>query len=425
MKIKILVTGFLSILSVAAFAQKGALNEAKDDYEKYNVEKSNKLTAIQGAKDLAEAKADIDKASVNEKTANLPLTWAVKGGVYSSLTLLDTIPATSIVNFKIADQALTKAKSLDSAKQENKQLIHDSYLNLVQYEFNAGRADFQNKKFVDAYHAFDYYRQILPEDTTAIYTTGLAAANAASSDPKYYPIAIASYNNLLTKNYSLNANIYFDLASLYLTTKDTTNAMKIAGEGVAKYPNDNALRKREIEIGLQSGKQELVIDKITAAIAADPKNKTLYYYQGLTYSQAAEAINDKESKTKDPVAKKALEDQKLTNYSKAADSYKQAVALDPDYFEANLNLGYVLLNPAIDMYNTANKLPANQQKEYEAEVAKANAQFELSKPYLQKAVDLNPKSVDALRNLKTYYLGKQDMVNANKIQKQIEALGGQ
>ena len=201
--------------------------------------------------------------------------------------------------------------------------------------------------------------------------------------------------------------------------------MKIAGEGVAKYPNDNALRKREIEIGLQSGKQELVIDKITAAIAADPKNKTLYYYQGLTYSQAAEAINDKESKTKDPVAKKALEDQKLTNYSKAADSYKQAVALDPDYFEANLNLGYVLLNPAIDMYNTANKLPANQQKEYEAEVAKANAQFELSKPYLQKAVDLNPKSVDALRNLKTYYLGKQDMVNANKIQKQIEALGGQ
>jgi len=66
-------------------------------------------------------------------------------------------------------------------------------------------------------------------------------------------------------------------------------------------------------------------------------------------------------------------------------------------------------------------MPTNQQKAYEAAVAKANAQFDESKPYLQKAVDLNPKSVDALRNLKTYYLGKQDMAHANALQKQIEA----
>ena len=57
-------------------------------------------------------------------------------------------------------------------------------------------------------------------------------------------------------------------------------------------------------------------------------------------------------------------------------------------------------------------------------LAKAKADFAAAQPYLQKAVDLNPKSVDALNNLKTYYLGVQDMVNANKIQKQIEALGG-
>ena len=48
--------------------------------------------------------------------------------------------------------------------------------------------------------------------------------------------------------------------------------------------------------------------------------------------------------------------------------------------------------------------------------------MEVAKPYLLKAVEINPKSADALTNLKAYYLVQQDMVNANKIQKQIEAL---
>jgi hypothetical protein len=55
-----------------------------------------------------------------------------------------------------------------------------------------------------------------------------------------------------------------------------------------------------------------------------------------------------------------------------------------------LNLGYVIISPAIDAYNAANKLPTNQQKAYDAAMAKANAQFDLAKPYLLKAVELNP-----------------------------------
>jgi hypothetical protein len=102
--------------------------------------------------------------------------------------------------------------------------------------------------------------------------------------------------------------------------------------------------------------------------------------------------------------------------------YKKAVEIDPNYFEAYLNLGYVTISPAIDQYNAANQIPTNKQKEYDAAVAKANAQFNLSKPYLLKASELNPKSVEALNNLKMYYLGTKDNVNANKIQKQIEGL---
>ena len=150
---------------------------------------------------------------------------------------------------------------------------------------------------------------------------------------------------------------------------------------------------------------------------------------GITYSQIGEAyaVQVKNNQTKRSGYSKASaseQKQDTINYSKAAEQYKKALAIDPNYFEANMNLGYVLINPAIDEFNAANKLPTNQQKEYEAATAKAKADFAAAQPYLQKAVDLNPKSVDALNNLKTYYLGVQDMVNANKIQKQIEALGG-
>lgn len=423
MKIKLLMTGLLGLISVAALAQKGELNNAKDKYDKYNVERANKLTMTQGVQDLKDARTSIDKASTNEKTANLPLTFALKGSIYSALALQDSVAATSLPNFKTADEALTKAKSLDSAKHENKQLIDNAYRNLAQYSFDKGRAEFQNKKYTDAYKDFDYFRQVLPDDTTALYVTGLAAANAGTTDPKYNAYAISSYNKLIATNYSQNPAIYQDLASIYIANKDTAAAFKIAGEGVAKYPNNNDLRRREIEIGLQSGKQDMLISKIEAAVASDPKNKTLYYYEGLTYSQIAESYATQQKKTKVAADKAALQQKKIDNFSKAAEQYKKALAIDPNYFEANLNLGYVLISPAIDEYNAANQLPANKQKEYTAAVAKAKADFNAAKPYLQKATELNPKSVDALNNLKTYYLGIQDTANANATQKKIEALG--
>jgi len=422
MKLNMVMTGFFGLISVTAFAQKGELNSAKDNYDKYTVARQSKFTAPQAKQAIQDAKTSIDKASTNEKTSALPLTYALKGAIYSSLAVDDTVPATSLPNFKIADDALAKAKVLDSVKHENKAMIDNAYLNLAQYQFNAGRAAYANKKYDDAYKAFDYFRQIRPDDTTALYVTGLAASNQGVNDPKYYAYAIASYKKLETTNFSRNPGIYQDLASIYLITKDTTDAFKTISDGVAKFPSNNDLRRKEIEIGLQSGKQDQLLSTVDAAIAADPKNALLYYYDGLTYSQIAEAYGAQAKKAKDAAAKAALQQKKLDNFAKAAEQYKKALGINPNDFPTNLNLGYVLISPAIDEYNAANLLPTSKQKEYEAAVAKSKADFDAAKPYLQKAVDLNPKSVDALNNLKTYYLGIQDAADANKIQKQIEAL---
>jgi len=282
---------------------------------------------------------------------------------------------------------------------------------------NAGVSLYRDKKYEDAYKAFDVAQKYAKGDTSAIYYAGISAAAA-----KNYKAAIDQYKKLVNTNFSENDKVYLDLSSLYLTEKDTVSALNIAGEAVKKFPANAELRKREIEISLQSGKVQEVLDKILAAINNDPKNKTLYLYAGLTYSQAADGSSSKISKTKDAATLAALQKDKADNYAKAAEMYKKAIEIDPNYFDAVLNLGYVTLNPAIDTYNAAQQLPAAKQKEYDAALAKSKTQFDAARPYLEKATEIQPNSVDAWKNLKTYYIGTQNTAKANEIQKKIDGL---
>ncbi|HEX3384420.1 MAG TPA: hypothetical protein VHS53_04495, partial [Mucilaginibacter sp.] len=248
---------------------------------------------------------------------------------------------------------------------------------------------------------------------------------------KNYSGAIESYKALVNTNYSKKTQAYNDLTTLYLFNKDTTAALKTIGDAVAKNPANPELRKREIEVSLQAGQSADLITKIDNAIKADPNNKTLYYYEGLTYSQIAETEGKeliKLKKTEKPGTKTPnpqiakLQQMRADNYAKAGAQYQKALAIDPNYFEAVLNMGYVTIAPAIDIYNDAQQIPVTQTKLYNEAMAKANAGFDAAKPYVMKAVELNPQSLDALTNLKSYYLGKKDSENANAVQKKIDAL---
>ncbi|GAA4308583.1 hypothetical protein GCM10023149_02560 [Mucilaginibacter gynuensis] len=412
------MAGLLGLVSATTFAQKNELTKARDEYAKF--ENLRGTTPQLANASLKNARESIDKAAANEKTATLPQTYAVKAAVYAAYAIADSVATTSLPLYTTADEAYKKAKETDT-KGENKDVIEIASKTLAQYQLNKGVNEYQSGKYDLAYASFNSFREILPEDTNAIYYTGLSAANASPKDPKFLPLAITNYNKLLTTAYSKNSDIYFELSTLYLTAKDTTAALKAVSDGVAKYPTNTQLRSREIEISLVTGKQEDAIAKIQSAIANDPKNKSLYYYAGITYAKIGD-VAEKQAKTKDPVKKAEALKKKTENYALASSMYIKALEVDPNYADAALNLGYVKINPAIDAYNAANAVPANKQKEYEAASAKAAALFTEAKPYMLKAVELNPKSIEALTNLKSYYLGTKDAANATKTQKQIEAL---
>jgi len=414
MKIKFLMTGLLGFISVTTFAQKGELSNAQSNFDKYEAFKQAQPALALPS--LNSAKTSIDKAAANDKTAALPQTYALKSAIYASYAVNDTVQTTSLPLFNTANEALKKAKEADT-KGEFKKLTDNAYLILANYQLNKGVKEYQTGKFEDAYKSFDYYRQSAPEDTTGIYYTGLAALNA-----KNYAVAAANYSKLVTTKYSGAERIYGDLSSIYLMNKDTASALKTVTEGLAKFPANSDLRRNEIAMSLQLGKSKELLDRTLAAIAANPKNKELYYSAGLVYMINGDAEGEKAAKEKNVAAKNALLTKKTEDFTKAGEMYKKAIEIDPNYFEANMSMGYVVISPAIDIYNAAGKLPASKQKEYDAAMVKAKAQFEVAKPYLLKAVELNPKSSDALNNLLTYYKGKQDAVNIAKINKQIAEL---
>ncbi|MFB9844483.1 tetratricopeptide repeat protein [Mucilaginibacter ginsenosidivorans] len=425
MKIKVLMTALvMSYTALGAFAQKRELDNANENFTKFQGLRANMTL---GKPSLMLAKTSIDKAAENSKTSGLPQTFALKAAIYASLSTTDADASAAAADYAIAAEALKKARELDT-KNENTSLIQNAGREMAQVQLDKGVKAFQAKNYDEAYKAFDEGRQILPEDTTMILYSAISASNA-----KNYTAAIANYNKLVTTDYKNKVQAYNDLVTLYMQNKDTTAAIKAIGAAVEKYPANNDLRKREIEVSLLAGQQGELIGKIETAVKADPNNKTLYYYEGLTYSQIAETnagqikklekAAAKGSKTAAPDPQLAkLKQERTDDLSKAADQYKKAVAIDPNYFEAVLNLGYVTMAPAIDLYNGAQQIPVTQTKVYDAQMAKAKAQFDLAKPYLLKAVELNSSSLDALTNLKSYYLGTRDEANANAVQKKIEAL---
>jgi len=417
MKIRILFVsaGLATLLAAPAFAQKGELSNAKTAFDTYDaLRAANNGPLVKSS--LSKAKIAIDKASQNDKTSALPETFALKAAIYAHSAMVDTIESTSAPIYGAAEEALAKAKELDT-KKENEKLLASAESALSLGRLNAGVSLYRDKKYDDAYKAFDAAQKYAKNDTSAIYYAGISAAAS-----KNYKGAIEQYKKLVNTNFSENDKIYLDLSSLYLTEKDTVTALNIANEAVKKFPSNAELRKREIEISLQSGKVQEVLDKILAAISNDPKNKTMYLYGGLTYSQAAEVSILKIAKTKDAATLAPLLKDKADNYAKAADMYKKALEIDPNYFDAALNLGYVTLNPAIDTYNAAQQLPATKQKEYDAALVKAKAQFDAAKPYLEKATEIQPNNVDGWKNLKTYYIGTQNVAKANEVQKKIDEI---
>jgi len=341
---------------------------------------------------LDQAKEAIDEAVQHEKTIADAKAWFYRGNIY-----LDIANSTD-ENFRKLDpdplqkayDSYQKAYTLDEKGEYKADIeryipaVAESYYNYGVVQYNLGNF---KQAALDFEKAFVVGESVGKVDTTAIYNAAVASTLAEENQ-----MAKDYYTRTLELDYN-KPDIYSSLAEIYKVEGDTAMALKTVQEGRALFPEDFNLLIAETNIYLATDQKEKAMLNLEKALEIDKTNHTIFFAVGTIYDQ-------------------------LGDFEKAEKAYMNAIALNPDYFEANYNIGALYVNQAADIQTRINDLPLDAIKEYDEGKAKADELLNNSIPYLEKALELQPGDVNAMVSLKEIYtrLGMTEKLeNINKL----------
>lgn len=204
----------------------------------------------------------------------------------------------------------------------------------------------------------------------------------------------------------------FVYSSLYKVKaeSDPAAALKYLELGRAKFPDDSQLLFTEINHYLKAGKLEILIDKLKAGIAKEPKNVSLYSTLGNVYDNLSQ-------QEKDPAKAQGYADEAMVYYNKTLD-------LDAKNSDAIYSIGASLYNKAAQYSKEMKKLESDfskeGQKKYEAAEKLMIAEFDKALPYFKKAEGINANDQNTLIALKEIYAKKNDMKMSGEFKSRLE-----
>ena len=220
-------------------------------------------------------------------------------------------------------------------------------------------------------------KQVNVIDTLIIYYTGLTA-----NESKNYDDAITFFQKAADLKYK-EPGLYNNLYKAYLAKGDSAKAFTSLKQGFATYPENVGILIEIINYYLITNESQAALEYLDKAKKNDPGNKSFYFADGTLYD-------------------------KIGNMDKAVESYKKAMELDPNYFDAYFNLAVVYFNNAVKLTEVANSELDN--KKYLDKKAIADEEFKKVIPHMEKAYDIAKASPDgaintrsALDTLKTLY----------------------
>ena len=348
---------------------------------------------------IKEAKEAIDPAVAHPKTMVDAKAWFYRGNVYLAIMMSEDpeVRALSEDPLSVAEASYNKALELDDKERYKAEIIERIPFLAEQY-YNQGVQLYNKQDYGKATQSFvkamETNARVGRVDTLALFNAALCAELAENNtDAKKY------YNELLKIGYTGEHNavpIYISLSRLHKAEKDTVGAIEVIRQGLDRYPGDFNLLIEETNIHLSSGNVEAAQKNLERVIEVDATNPTIFFAVGTTYDQ-------------------------MGNKDKAANAYKKAIELNPDYFDANYNLGALYVNEAASIIEEANQLPLGDPK---YDVAKKNADDKLmaALPYLEKANQIDPKELNTLVTLKEIYARTNQMEKLKVVNEAIKNL---
>lgn len=307
------------------------------------------------------------------------------------------------INEKFYNACLNCVK-FDAKKRYGYYCKEQALINSAFLSFNAGIAAYEAK---DYNKALEYYQMVL--DVVPYDENGDLKKNNLSEKNIYLYMAysaVQSNNNAKAKVYlgkliDLNYDdhlIFLQMVNIHLEEGDTTKALSILDDARKRYPTEKDLINQELNIYLNMGKQDVLVEKITAALENNPEDATLLYVRGNIFDTYSNDYNKKFKNHRDSVnswkrkantekvpAKKTVYLTNATNSQKKSDEfykmskdyaakaevdYKKVVELNPEFIDAFYNLGALTNNKSTEIVEKINNLPNNiSQAEYDKRLA--------------------------------------------------------
>lgn len=356
-----------SVISLVAFAQ-------HELPKKPNVEKA-KTMLDKG--DLAGAKQMIDFAMKNEKLQAKPKTQYYKGLIYQEIFQKQDSGKIQTLDPDAFNKAVAGYKEVKKMENEYGTYYNFSDLRLQQIYsevFNWAARQYQNDEYDSALLNFDRASQIMDNDTTAITYAGYAAQQDKKPDVamKYFKY-LADHN---MADVSIYRNIIFIERNIY---KDTTAALATVEKARKEFPDDHDLKQDEITMMILTHKTDKAKEQLMAAIEKDPDNYLYYYELGYIYDNEGDFDNS------------------VKYYQKCLDK-------NPDYFEANYNLGVKEYNEGAKLAKKANFMTVEEYKKNgKAIMDSAAVFFRKALPYFEKCHQLQPDDKSTVQTLAGIY----------------------
>ena len=412
MKKIIAMVALMATVVVPATAQK--INVASHEAK---LEKSN--TEIADAKKAAKAATWINRGKICADAIVAPTKNLFSGLEVTMLPMSIGAEATEIVNdvykfewidvhakngkvvawsikknvlnnaYDIAKEALLKAYELDPASAAKIKTTLDVLINHYS-ELGSTSLDIaEYKTAIDAYMKAVGLQEnpaIGKADPRYYFFAGQLAAFLGAQEAKYF----IEGEKYLTKAKELGyndeqGNLYYFLFHCYYGQRaDKKEYLVMAKdallEGIEKYPRNERIMEGLIQLYTSEdgvGDPADLVERIDKMLNEKPDNTDLWFARGQVFF-------------------------KLKNFDECIKSFEEINKLKPNDYDTNFYLGYFYMAKGDEVNRAFNASldSISSQDEYQARLKEVNAAYMKALPWLERAMELKPESVDCAEYLK-------------------------
>ena len=313
--------------------------------------------------------------------------WLYRAAIYQNIIQSgdEKLMAQAPNALEIVYESLMNCMKNEAFLHENKQEIYQRVGSVMNTYYTMGADDYNNGKFAEAAPMFRKAYEIAKSlgSPDANEMLNFAATSALRSGD--YTTAL-QYFTEMQQNGADGVDVYKHLAACYNGLGNADKAMEMINTGLEKNPGDAGLILEKVNAYLKDGKGAEAVEDLNKLRELDPENAQLLFVLGTIYGDE----NNKD----------------IYDVDKARKYYEDALAINPNYYDAIYNIGVLyttMANKYIEQANEITGFSKAEQEQYNNLIEQANELLRTGLPYLQQAYESQP-SDDVKNVLRSIYV---------------------